>query len=79
VRADPKSAKRPSSCQCLFALLGSSCKKALHKQLDEIDLRTQESISSTFHMCIFCTKVCSKPNSKQRKAAQFAFVQKMHA
>jgi hypothetical protein len=31
-----------------------------------------ESISSTFYACIFCTKVCSKPNSKQRKAAQFS-------
>jgi hypothetical protein len=24
----------------------------------------------------FCTKVCSKPNSKQRKVAELAFVQK---
>jgi len=39
----------------------------------------QESISSTFYVCIFCTKVCSKPNSKQRKAAQKTFVQKMGA
>jgi len=34
------------------------------------------SISSTFYACIFLTKVCSKPNSKQRKAAQKTFMQK---
>jgi len=39
----------------------------------------QESISSTFYAHIFCTKVCSKPNSEQRKAAQFAFIRKMCA
>jgi len=38
-----------------------------------------ESISSTFYTQIFCTKVCSKPNSRQRKAAQKTFIQKMHA
>ncbi len=35
------------------------------------------SILSTFNARIFNTKVCSKPNSKQRKAAQKTFVQKM--
>jgi len=34
------------------------------------------SISSTFYARIFRTEVCSKPNSKQRKAAQKTFVQK---
>ncbi len=38
-----------------------------------------ESISSTFYAGIFCTKVCSKPNSKLRKAAQKTFVQTMHS
>jgi len=32
--------------------------------------------SSTFYLRIFYIKVCSKPNSRQRKAAQFAFVLK---
>ncbi len=31
-------------------------------------------IPPTFYSHIFCTKVCSKPNSKQRKAAQKTFV-----
>ncbi len=35
-----------------------------------------ESISSTFYGRIFHTKVSSKPNSKEIKAAQFTFVQK---
>ncbi len=30
-----------------------------------------------FTNAFFCTKVCSKPNSKERKAAQKTFVQKM--
>jgi len=33
------------------------------------------SILSTFYVRIFCTKVHSKPNSKQRKAAQKIFIQ----
>jgi len=37
------------------------------------------SISSTFYMRIFHTKFCSKPNSKERKAAQKTFVQKIRA
>jgi len=37
----------------------------------------QGSISSTFYSHIFRTKVCSKPNSKQKKAAQKTFVRKM--
>jgi len=37
------------------------------------------SISSTFYTQIFCTKVCSKPNSKQIKAAQKTFVWKIWA
>ncbi len=37
----------------------------------------QGSILSTFYDSIFCTKVCSKPNSKQRKATQKTFIQKM--
>jgi hypothetical protein len=37
------------------------------------------SISSTFYVRIFCTKVHSKPNSKQEKGAQKTFVQKMRA
>jgi len=37
----------------------------------------QGSISSTFYALIFLTKVHSKPNSKQKKAAQKIFVQKM--
>jgi len=39
----------------------------------------QESMSSKFYARIFRTKVCSNPNSKQRKAAQKTFVQKMRA
>jgi len=35
------------------------------------------SFSSTNYACIFCMKVCSKPNCKQRKVAQMTFVQKM--
>jgi len=38
-------------------------------------LEALSSISSTFYAHIFC--VCSKPNSKQRKAAQKTFVWKM--
>ncbi len=34
------------------------------------------SISSTFYMRIFCKKVCSKPNTKQIKAAQKTFCTK---
>jgi len=37
------------------------------------------SISQTFYTRIFRTKVFSEPNSKQRKAAQFAFVPKMRS
>jgi hypothetical protein len=32
------------------------------------------SISSSFYSSIFRTKVCSKPNSKQKKAVQKTFV-----
>ncbi len=45
-----------------------------------LDIRvkpTLESISSTFYSRIFRTKVHSKQNSEERKAAQSAFVQKM--
>ncbi len=38
-----------------------------------------KSISSKFYVHIFCTKVRSKPNSKQKKAAQKTFVPKTHA
>jgi len=37
----------------------------------------QESTSSKFYVHIFRKKVCSKPNSKQRKAAQLAFIRKI--
>jgi len=46
--------------------------------LSPICITNQESISSTIYAQIFRRKVCSKPNSKQRKVAQFAFVRKMH-
>jgi hypothetical protein len=65
------------------------CRKAVHKMLVKFSpspLPTTiavdfpqtcllVAISSTFTMRIFCTKVCSKPNSKQRKAAQKTCVQ----
>ena len=35
--ADPKSAKKDSQVMQLFALLGPSSIKAVHKQVDEID------------------------------------------
>jgi len=38
-----------------------------------------ELISPTFYSRIFCLNVGSKPNSKQRKAAQESFVQNMRA
>jgi len=35
------------------------------------------SISLTFYVSIFRSKIPSKPNSKHRKAAQKTFIQKM--
>jgi len=43
---------------------------------DQLVKRLLASISSTFYARIFCTKVCSKPNSKQRKSAQKTFERK---
>jgi len=39
------------------------------KSITEMTNVNPVSISSTFYAQIFCTKVSSKPNSKQRKAA----------
>jgi len=41
--------------------------ESLLKESEENDDIVQVSISSTFYERIFCTKVHSKPNSKQRK------------
>jgi len=39
MHTDPKSAKRQSSHQCLFALLGSASVKAAHKLMMKLTLR----------------------------------------
>jgi hypothetical protein len=44
-----------------------------------IEMRVLGSISSIFYVQIFCRKVCSKPDSKQRKAAKKTFVWKRGA
>jgi hypothetical protein len=46
--ADPKSAKRHSSHQCLFVLLGPAYVKAVHKHFGEIDPRCEQILI----MCI---------------------------
>jgi len=50
-----------------------------NKELENKKKRNLGSISSTFFTGIFRKKVCSKPSSKQRKAAQFPFLKKLHA
>ncbi len=55
LRADPKSAKRYSRHQCLFALLGSLNVKASRKNVGEIDSRCQ--FHQHFMHGFFCTKV----------------------
>jgi hypothetical protein len=42
-----------------------------------VRIYVQVSISSTFYARNICTKVCSKPNCEQKKAAQKTFVQKI--
>jgi len=73
----PQSVRTQSSCQYLFTLLGSTNVKAVHRKL--MKLSPGVNFINIFHESIFCTKVSSKPNSKQRKNTQFAFAQKMCA
>jgi len=40
--ADPKSTTKQSSCQCLFALLGSACTKVAYKTLVKLTPRFRE-------------------------------------
>ncbi len=47
-RANPQSAKRQSSNQCLFRLLGSSRTKAAHKMFVKL---TPEAFHMLFELC----------------------------
>jgi hypothetical protein len=49
---DPKSAKRHSSHNCLFTLLGLACVKAVHKMLVKLTPRANfiELIAQSFYM-----------------------------
>jgi hypothetical protein len=56
---DPKSAKRQSSHQCLFALLGPACAKAAHKMLVKSTSDDKaSSISSCKNLTTLLKLVC---------------------
>jgi len=73
--ADPKSVKIQSSCQYLFALLGSACVKAAHKMLIKLT-PVSRSIRNNFGFTpwICCSQLQEKEKGKRKNLHFSRFV-----
>jgi len=67
--ADPKSEKKQSRHQCLFALLGSACSKAAHKTLVKSTLGW---VNST--VCLHVVFTCADPKSEKNSQVISVFL-----